>query len=676
MPLTLPVIIPTQIPIFQNSIGSRPILLGGNVPVADSLPEGSSVELYYNGFSFGPLTKITRFSVKPRLDPARNVVVNEFEMEVDSIITSPDPLTCDEFVEDVRRQLTKAGGELSISGKAVGNHWVNSFEPLAPKDVEKGPIYTALDFEPLGGGVTCGVKFGIRWVVPDCDDAVYDSFLGFLEHTYSIQTNVNDGYTTRSIKGRLVIPQSRADSGSRFPADSADRQKPYLAIKHPLPTQFAFRRSWQFNLSEDRAKLDYTITDTEMDYEAPPPGCLKADESYEISTQPGSALVSWTATLSGRYEVPRYGNIQDAVNAFFETMLQKISACESIRLTTKRGEVPTAVVPLAASLRQPNIRGRRVAELSVTWMVTGSLRDILERSGLWTRVSNGDHVLWAVSMDGVRDDFGLPASPFDPRGNIQAFFDFDVATDEVEDLCRPGEPPPESQNQPPNRNAQEEIQSLITPRPNASWIGYESNLEWEDEDGYATVRTLPTTSEGLGDTTLTPGSFDASDPDAIQQAMDTILPLFWWLGFGSTDETEDGTSGGSGISTGADEGGEEEEDDGLPEDDGSGATWVEGRSRTQRFIRHTGSALRYGFPIPEPVLTKVLIDGEEYEVKRAVRPDRGENFRYRTIALPNFFGGMQPAPLYKAEWDIRYGVVGNPPSNGKIGVLPNPITGE
>ncbi|WP_439625707.1 hypothetical protein [Gemmata sp.] len=75
-------------------------------------------------------------------------------------------------------------------------------------------------------------------------------------------------FTTRIMTGKVTIPMTRRNKDERVPSTSADEWRSRVS-----PAQLeGFRRTSNYELSEDRRTLAFTITDEEMPEELPPEG--------------------------------------------------------------------------------------------------------------------------------------------------------------------------------------------------------------------------------------------------------------------------------------------------------------------------------------------------------------------------------------------------------------------
>jgi hypothetical protein len=665
---------------------------------AQSLPVNSPWSaFYYAGVNFGPFTHITDYNVEVVYDARMNRSYNVFVLTCESTITwdagvnnGPNSYSAaDALATRVRQALTTQAAPLLLKGRAVGVMAVNNG---VVTDIKNGPIPRMMGPEVLGE-LTSKFVWTLTWHLPDCPDAVYSAALGTLSNTYTVSTVVEKGYTTRIIAGKAVIPQNRLALGARLPANAATKFQRALdgqpGSLFPLEPYGFFRGPYSCTLNEDRSELSYSITDTQMGLQAPPPGCITADESYDLGTQQRAGLARWSATLQGRYEIPYNApSVNDAVDAFFEFAGGKLFFLKTMLAQQRDANgnpvqgVPNGLIPTAFSVSEPEVRGRRIVALSLSVEFTTGLRNVIEQSGVWRRVSNGDWQAWYDSMGWV----------FNPLGT--AALDFDVTKDTIVDLCQPNvhnlgnnapttgdlrryallpipEPKPEDRN----------LVAQLLPVPGQDWLSYYCNVFPEDDDGTNGVVTLST--EPLAGSTDLVGQFNAMVASAVKAVISSsvgsgVAQLIGGqlLGPLTPPTPQPPGQGGAGANAAGvvPPGVPTDSSVGIPDNLPTGTTWVERRVRPFRYVWFIGAAERYGSPVPEPGFNFAVIAGKKYPLVRCQRPEDGPAFWQRSLLTANVFGG-NPKPRYQGFWRMRFGFVG-PIKGGNVETPPNPYTGN
>lgn len=667
--------------------------IGAGYRPGTSLPVNSSwSEFYYAGVNFGPFTHITNYDVEVIYDARGSRAYNRFTLTCTSTITWDEGpgsndvgsfIAADALATRVRQALTTQGGVLLLRGRAVGVMAVNVG---GVRDIMNGPVPQQLGPEVLGE-LTSRFEWTLTWHLPDCPAAVYTSELGTLSNTNTISTTVENGYTTRTISGQAVIPQSRAVLGANFPADAATK---FLRIADGRPGSlfpaipFGFRRGpYTCTLNESRSTLSYSVVDTQNGYQNPPPGCITAEESYEEGTSQDAALATWSATFSGRYEIPYNGNVNDATNAFWFFVgseikqIQKMLADQKDANGNPTAGGPNGLIPTAVTLSDPDRRGRRIISLSLSVRFVTGLDNVLEQSGIWRPLANGNWQTWSDSMNA--------AFVFSPRGTAE--LDFNPALDNIVSLCAPSN---DLGNRAPTRGRlnrlrprppilegiPNELRAALTPLPGQDWLWYNCHVYAEDDDGVNQVVTLPT-KPLTGVTDLVATDFNAMVESAVRGLIaggsELISGSFGPLVPPAPVPPGAGAGGGGAV---VPPGAPTNVGVGLvPANLPTGTTWVERRKRPARYIWFVGSAGRYGSPILEPGFSFCTIGGVQYPLIRCQRAKDGPPFEQMTYPSVNVAGGS-PTPIYAAVWHMRFGIVGPLNVKGPVETPPNPWTGK
>jgi hypothetical protein len=631
--------------------GYRPLIMqqvGEDVVPTQTLEQGEW-QISYNGIDFGPLTT-ANLTATPTPDPAKTTIIGTlFTLNVKSSITGSSQSDTDTIIDNVRQALGVNGATLSIYGIGVGNIEINAGAEsfFGTWDVMNGPWPGAFVVNPQGGGITSLIEWSVSWFVPDCSNAVYDQDLGFLYHNYSISYAQDAaGYTTRTINGRLAIPQHRSEVGGRFPSGWADTSREYLETKFPLRfSKSAFRRTYpSISMSEDRQTLSYTIVDTEMGENIPPPGCVMAEADFTYQTETNYGLSFWTGTLNAKYEVCKGSSIGAAVNGYLELLAEKMSYAISVTqdYLNKSLPNPKAVVPLNFSMRHPSIYGKKMAEFSTSWTLTSTVKQLLEGGGIWSQLADNNYEAWVTSLEGT----ALSIRGLAKLGKVTYISE----AEDIQDLCHPLPNNPGEEEEEEYTDAElkttfaDILAQLMTPTKESSWIYYETRLEFDQDDGISEIRTLPV--DALTNATDLTGDYDAMDDAEVDDLI------------GNGDNPN------------------------YPPEDliktspaYAGTTYGERRVRPARTVFLVGRASRYGFPVPQPRLDYISSNGEKFPVVQACREERGERFVQQSYASPVLPVSGTPIPRYEAIWSLRYIILGDPP-DGNYDPPANPYTGS
>jgi hypothetical protein len=201
--------------------------------------------------------------------------------------------------------------------------------------------------------------------------------------------------------------------------------------------------------------------------------------------------------------------------------------------------------------------------------------------------------------------------------------------------------------------------------PERAWLRWRCQVEVEADSGTVGIRTLPQSEpedppepslpQELPDAPAYPPTAfpDYPEPDPAMNPSESEYEEFsaasaesasWEAVIGNTP------------------GGTESSDDGK--------TFVQKRAVGMPVVYLVGDALRVGYPIPCPALTRVKSTGSEAEITpvAALRLDAGEGFAHGVV------GNIGGLPVYGAKWRLRYLL----PENPKGGIVPpvNPMEGR
>lgn len=620
----------------------------------------SLTTISYNGWEFPAESHTEGVSVRPVYDSAgRTVKYNVYSFTI-RVMIAGGPTS--EIVQSARRRLTKPGAAFQFSGVGMDM----AINVTGVRDVVWGPKPQELSFRPLGGGNACELVWHVETAIPDCKNAQYRFAAMEYAYTATFQTD-RAGYTTRTITGHLTIPNNRAGVEGRKLTDSPDQYREQV-VPQLLP---GFRRVYgPFTISEDRTRLDFSVSDEEMKGKNIPPPYVTDIRASAVVSSSQKGLAQWAGTISAEYEIsPDAPDAYIPWRHFFEVLVK-----DRVEATRKKlGKHAKGIVPVAMSLSEPEIYGARKSSFSFTFTFHSGIKDIFEASGLWRPVPGSDWKRWATS---------LRMSALDPRGF--ANLELTVDDDSIVDLCmsrysemstkpphegelRGGGGPellrPTRDQSPRPYEAAKALEAIApTPKPAESWLFYETELWLEMDDGAASVRLLPIEQLTAKDDAIS--QMGANSAGAFDAFMDTARgfdngvlgtatkSLFNLATFGVFDT---GGTGGSGVPGGL--GGGRLENN----PNGANTASVGRRVRSAAYIYLRGRAARHGYPIPIPKLT----DLNGMAPVPANRLDRGEGFGQ------GIKYGAGKTGIYQARWNLRYALPGVP--DKPLPTPPNPM---
>lgn len=600
----------------------------------------------YGAFRFPVETETTGLSVLPEFDEAKRTVI--FNRYIFTIETTLAGRAIDAAVRNVVRQLTKPGYPFIYGGTGLGV----GVNIGGIRDAVWGPTPISCDVKPLGGGNAVKLIWRVEVHIPDCSDAIYA--FAAMEYNYSLHFSIDaSGYTKRTYTGFVRVPMTRGRGPmDRIVPDSADWYREQI---NPPPL-FGFRRTpGEFNLSMDKARLDFSITDEQMSPNIPPPGIIRAEADHTATSVPGK-LVFWNCTLNATYELAlgSGATFATAREAFFTLLKDRVGTTlaafgvanfwnnagggggfggqKGSRLDNKvtRG----AVIPVSFSMSEPNIYGNPTARYSCTYQVKGaSLKEMLVVSGLYRPVVDGDWRLWQASV----------SNTIGPRGHANLIFS--PGDDAIVDLCGPS-PSVELRTNADNNSAglgSIPPGTFPEPTPEASWLGWENEIHIEANNATTPVVTLPQqVIDGISGGII--GALDdpttGFPPPGITTLPNVPPPegLKTWIlpkdgEFFTPPKNPKGTTGGTTQSR-----------------------------KQQAYLYMIGRAARVWYGVPQPYLLK----WGTAKLTPANRPDKGEGFWGGWI-------GDVGWPVYGARWKLRYAVEGDLPQSD-IPVSQNPFS--
>ena len=377
-------------------------------------------ELFYNGVRFNNAIQ-ANCSVTPVYSSSgRTVKYLRYVLSVETVVhegcISPGDTT-DLTLLALRTLLLQEGGQLVFDSKGFGmDVSINTTSAPASSrtDVIYGPKPMMLDWRPLNGVFAAAISWQVEFHVARClpEAPVFQ----LTEFEYSVSWDINESrMTTRTITGQYEVPARSVQS--RLISNSADLLRDNLQIEQPAN----FRRTDNYSLSEDKRTLSFSIVDTEIPSDDPLfPGIINADVDFTVNSENKflNANVHWGCELSGTIEVapgvPKY----TAWLAFLAIWKKKRSVANRARSDTGRGfESPGDAGERRETQTDGYIFTRRFSfgeqvfgraqTWRVEWLLTCSLQQILQASGIWVPVESNTWDQWKASL---RDILGSRGS--------------------------------------------------------------------------------------------------------------------------------------------------------------------------------------------------------------------------------------------------------------------------
>ena len=451
-------------------------------------------ELSYNGYTFGPMTHVDVSGEFVYDDAARAVLYTKYTVTANAVIAhDSNHSTQDDHLEAIRQKLSKPGREFKLEDKGFGPAiHVNAGTIGIPRDVNFGPKPKILTWTPIGNTEACQVTWQCEVCVPECDDG---ATAGLESINYSVRYSVDaKGFTTRTITGHLTIAITRKLGDYTAIPDTADAYRDRIAFVQPVNFQ---RTTQEFNLSADKKRLDFTITDAEI--QSPngwPAGVTSINGSHKTRINRHSrARVDNTITV----------DIELAQNQ------PRLYAWSIFRYIWQMRVAPAIAAGKTVMFEfldvDEQLFSNRIV-FSAGWRVMiGDIQGIITSSGLFgsLNIGWGD---WFTSMDAITG----PTA----EGRGLAQMSHDEAEDQLVDLCNPL-----------TTNYIDNATEVVVPAPSTpfnicnarptaakSWVHFQATLSQENS-------TEPLFQTTLGNVTVDSLEFDPTEPTAKLNNIDT-----------------------------------------------------------------------------------------------------------------------------------------------------------
>lgn len=283
-------------------------------------------ELDYNGFQFPPIANVRATIVPEYGEDGRSIKYHTLAITVDAVITPFKQYTAgdnsdkeqgsiDIEMETIRARLLVPGQPLNILLQGLGEYHINSETGQNTsrryKDIDYGPKPQVLEWEPITSQAA-----KIQWLVTariiPCGNTniPVNGIYGFsYDTTWAFD---NGGWLTRTVNctGDIAASRTPQDGKPDIKVDMTSAKKHYDLVVKTIRTAFprldGFHRTENINISKDKKKIVFTVTDTEIQTNEPyPRGVVDIDFTESISSSLEKGFTQWDWELSGSVEVPR-----------------------------------------------------------------------------------------------------------------------------------------------------------------------------------------------------------------------------------------------------------------------------------------------------------------------------------------------------------------------------------
>lgn len=402
--------------------------------------------LIYNDYEFDASSKVTVQSEMVQDEAQRTVTYQRQTITVRATIANDNSTDTD--LETVKALLGEQGAGLRFVNRGFGDDVLINV-PGGVKDLKFGPVPKILSWEPIGSHNACEIEWQVVIHVPHCAHTVRRK--GVLAFNYEVDFSIDRGNTTRTISGYLEIAQTR---NARRAPECADLYRDLL--RPGLPD--GFDRKHNYRISKDKSRLDFTITDTQVNSKfAYPAGVISATGRHRVSwSRNNRGATTLRNSISMELEmVP--GVSQAQAWAIFGQIVKK-----RIDWAKRQNRLPVLLDELIA---EEDIWGRS-SSFSVGYRVLRTCGACLAKhAGLWQPIDT-DWRRWRLSM----------ASIFNERGHAQLGW---PSGDAIIDLC--GQVSPIAQADYSRTPAEPRVALAAVfkndyPPPDTSYIKYEQTL--------------------------------------------------------------------------------------------------------------------------------------------------------------------------------------------------------
>ena len=420
----------------------------------------------YNGYTFpAPLTaRVTANAIYDEAD--RTIIQIDYTLVIEAAILPDDApqnsagAEIGANLDNIRSRLQKSGQGLTFTSQGFGSFAINGGSSV--KDINFGPKPRVLVWEPIGTNRAVRIVWTCETSIPECTDSIPRYANQLSSFTYDARWSITEsGLTRRSITGTLTIPAQL--SGADGISDTADKYREKLrAFKPPL----GFHREQDYSLSRDKRTLEFVLVDTEIPSDNPFfPGTIKADIEHDInSSLSDGGFRIWNCTISGSVEVKPTARKSLAWQAFLHVVKdRKERATRATYGTGENQKLGHTIVTYISLTDQ--VYGRTLS-FTVKYMLYSNPGTLAIGSGIFSPVHGTSWSTWRGDMSEV----------VDVRGNAK--MSHLAGNDVIINLCT-GDPISPSQEQGVVREDTSQDEEILTPKcppASESWLKFKNDF--------------------------------------------------------------------------------------------------------------------------------------------------------------------------------------------------------
>lgn len=467
-------------------------------------------DITYNGYKFPDRSN---FEIKEEYlydDAEVTVIATQFHLQVSTIIVAdPSPYAgtdytdkaynCGPEMHRVRQLLSKAGKTLEIKHDGFGpdNPYPLINGSSNVKDVRFGPKPKMISWVPVGNTACVEVIWQCTFAVPICDGTSSPRFDGLCAFNYALTYDIDKrGFTTRKIAGYIEVAMTRI-YGDRTLPDSVDLYRNKVQFYKPAN----FERVVSWNVSLDKRRADFTITDTEIASNNPYPAGVVAISARHRGGWSKRNRTQISNTINATIELSPLENRFRAWYIFRAIVNARLAYAQSVGIIyfidsfDVDEELFENRISFNLSYRLLSTPGYYIGLLNM-FNATGLMQPLsTQNDGTWQQ--------WSESLSQLNP---LQGKSYD-RGIAK--LEHDYYGDRIIDLCMNERPSPRPEDTTRGVPPPTAIQTFCNPKPPAdkSWKSFNADFVY-DEHSYAFDAVT------LGPDDLRNEEFDPRKPDA------------------------------------------------------------------------------------------------------------------------------------------------------------------
>lgn len=362
----------------------------------------------YGTFTF-PAAFKSKVSAEPVYDDqGQGVKYHRYTITIDFFVTGEDVDAnyldardgIDPAIRSLRLLLQKPRQTFTFSGHGMGDNFIHT----PTTDMEFGPKPKIIAWEDIGAGRAVHIVWQVVVAATQCQDHFLTNppaRISAFGYTVVFGHSEN-GLMTRTVNGYGEVPVKIAANERGI-----DRDADFLREVIRFPPLAGFHRTQNWTLSNDRRRIDFTITDTEIASPNPYPyGAVRVQMRHRLrrakmaynDNKLQAATVPWQFSLSGSVEVRPGVNKAWAWAAFAHVVRNRLSYA---RYAVMDNGKPAGLYALLDMDIDENVYGYDVA-FNLNYGLISNLRSLMRASGFFrpvpSSVGSGTWENWTMSM--------------------------------------------------------------------------------------------------------------------------------------------------------------------------------------------------------------------------------------------------------------------------------------